>query len=139
MVTRALACAQKKAEQEQATIVWVDEAGFYLLPMAVRTWAPRGQTPVLRVKLTRDHLSAISGITLDGRLFMQVRRASYDAVAVVAFLRVLLRKIRGKILLSLRWLADPSSARDQGLTQARGRETAAVRAITGVCTRSQSR
>src|SRR5947209_20464774 len=41
--------------------------------MAVRTWAPRGQTPVLRVKLTRDHLSTISGITLDGRLFMQVR------------------------------------------------------------------
>jgi hypothetical protein len=31
-----------------------DEAGFYLLPMAVRTWAPRGQTPILRVKLTRD-------------------------------------------------------------------------------------
>ena len=99
MVARALARAQKKADEEQTTIVWVDEAGFYLLPMAVRTWAPRGQTPVLRVKLTRDHLSAISGITLDGRLFMQVRRASYDAVAVVAFLRVLLRKIRGNILL----------------------------------------
>ncbi len=26
--------------------------------MAVRTWAPRGQTPVLRVPLTRDHLIA---------------------------------------------------------------------------------
>ena len=99
MVTRALARAQKKAEEDQATIVWVDEAGFYLLPMAVRTWAPRGRTPILRVKLTRDHLSAISGITLDGRLFLQVRRASYDAAAVVAFLRVLLRKIRGRILL----------------------------------------
>ena len=56
--------------------------------MAVRTWAPRGQTPVLRVKLTRDHLSAISGITLDGRLFMQVRPTSYDAEAVVGALRV---------------------------------------------------
>jgi transposase len=67
--------------------------------MAVRTWAPRGQTPLLRVKLTRDHLSAISGITLDGRLFMQVRRASYDAEAVVGFLRILLRKISGKIVL----------------------------------------
>jgi transposase len=66
--------------------------------MAVRTWAPRGQTPVLRVPLTRDHLSAISGITLDGRLFMQVRPASYDAAAVVGFLRVLLRKISGKIV-----------------------------------------
>jgi transposase len=67
--------------------------------MAVRTWAPRGQTPILRVKLTRDHLSAISGITLDGRLFMQVRPDSYDAEAVVGFLRVLLRKIPGKIIL----------------------------------------
>ncbi len=67
--------------------------------MAVRTWAPRGQTPLLRVKLTRDHLSAISGITLDGRLFMQVRPISYDAEAVVGFLRVLLRKVPGKIIL----------------------------------------
>jgi transposase len=66
--------------------------------MAVRTWAPRGHTPVLRVPLTRDHLSAISGITLDGRLFMQVRPVSYDAAAVVGFLRVLLRKASGKIV-----------------------------------------
>jgi transposase len=79
--------------------VFVDEAGFYLLPMAVATWAVRGQTPVLRVPLTRDHLSAISGVTQDGRLFLQVRRASFDADAVVAFLRVLLRKIAGKILI----------------------------------------
>ena len=56
--------------------------------MAVRTWAPCGQTPILRVPLTRDHLSAISGITPDGRLFMQVRAVSYDAAAVVGFLRV---------------------------------------------------
>jgi len=69
------------------------------LPLAVRTWAPRGQTPLLRVKLTRDHLSTISAITLDGGLFMQVRQTSYDAAAVVGFLRVLLRKIPGKIIL----------------------------------------
>ncbi len=66
--------------------------------MAVRTWAPRGQTPVLRVKLTYDHLSSLSGITLDGRLFMQVRPASSDAAAVVGFLRVLMRKISGKLV-----------------------------------------
>jgi hypothetical protein len=77
----------------------VDEAGFYLLPMAVGTWSPIGQTPVLRVPLTRDHLSAISGVTADGRLFLQVRQVAYDAQAVVAFLRVLLRKISGKILI----------------------------------------
>ena len=65
--------------------------------MAVRILAPRGQTLVLRVPLTRDHLSAISGITLDGRLFLQVRPASYDAAAV-GFLRVLLRKLSGKVI-----------------------------------------
>lgn len=78
--------------------MFVDEAGFYLLPMTVGTWAPVGQTPVLRVPLTHDHLSAISGITPDGRLFLQVRQSAYDAQAVVAFLRVLLRKIPGKVL-----------------------------------------
>ncbi len=67
--------------------------------MAVRTWAPRRQTPVLRVKLTRDHVSAISGITLDGRLCLQLRTAAFDSAGVVRFLRVLLRKIPGKLLL----------------------------------------
>jgi transposase len=95
---RALARAQKGAHEEGATIVWVDESGFYLLPLAVRTWAPKGQTPILRVPLTRDHLSAISAITLDGRLFLQVRTDSYKGEAVVGFLRVLLRKISGKLL-----------------------------------------
>ena len=65
----------------------------------MRTWAPRGQTPHLAVKHTKDHLSAISGITLDGRLFLQVREGSYDSAAVVRFLRVLLRKLRGSIIL----------------------------------------
>jgi transposase len=98
MARGALASPQKRAEEEGATIVWVDESGFYLLPLAVRTWAPRGQTPILRVPLTHDHLSAISAITLDGRLFLQVREDSYDGEAVVDFLRVVLRQIPGKVL-----------------------------------------
>src|SRR5579885_3422255 len=75
----------KKAEHEKRTIVFVDEAGFYLLPMLVRTYAPRGHIPVLRVKLTRDHLSAIGGITPQGRLFMQMQERAYKAEDVVRF------------------------------------------------------
>jgi transposase len=60
---------------------------------------PKGCTPLLSVPLTRDHLSAISGITLDGRLFLQVRQQSYDSQRVIGFLRVLLRKIPGKLLI----------------------------------------
>ncbi|HEX8983427.1 MAG TPA: hypothetical protein VF792_11685, partial [Ktedonobacterales bacterium] len=53
----ALARPQKGADEQRSTIVWVDESAFYLLPLAVRTWAPKGQTPTLRVPLTHDHLS----------------------------------------------------------------------------------
>src|SRR5215475_11693729 len=79
-------------------MVWIDQSGFYLLPLAVRTYAPRGQTPMLWVKLTRDHLAAISAITPDGRLFMQVQDHAYRSEDVVRFLRLLLRKIKGKLL-----------------------------------------
>lgn len=80
------------------TIVWVDEAGFYLLPGRVRTYAPRGQTPVLRVPLSRDHLATISGITPDGRLFQLVREQALHGDDVVGFLRHLLRHIPGKLV-----------------------------------------
>jgi transposase len=93
-----VARARKKAAAEGRAIVWVDQSGFYLLPMAVRTWAPCGQTPVLTVPLTHDHLSAIGGITPDGRLFLQTQDHAYRSPDVVRFLRVLLRKIRGKLL-----------------------------------------
>ena len=67
--------------------------------MAVRTYAPVGQTPVLSVKLTRDHLSAIGGITTDGRLFMQTQDHAYKGPDVVRFMQGLLRKIPGKLLI----------------------------------------
>lgn len=78
--------------------MFVDEAGFYLLPMCVRTYAPVGQTPILRVPLTRDHVSAIGGITPQGRLFMQMQTDSYNSEHVISFLQMLLRKIPGKLL-----------------------------------------
>ncbi len=93
-----MACSQKKAREEKRPIVFVDEAGFYFLPMAVRTYAPCGQTPILRVKLTRDHLSAIGAISTDGKLLMQTQDHAYDAQEVVRLLRLLLRKISGKLL-----------------------------------------
>ncbi len=71
---------------------------LYLLPMAVRTYAPCGQTPVLEVPFSYDHLSVIGGITPQGRIFMQMQDHSYKGPDVVRFLRLLLREIEGKIL-----------------------------------------
>jgi len=98
-VGAALAGGQKKATDEGRVIVWVDQSGFYLLPHHVRTWARHGHTPVLRVPLTRDHRSAIAAITQNHRLVMQTQTTAYHSTDVVRFLRVLLRKISGQLLL----------------------------------------
>jgi transposase len=68
------------------------------LPGVVRTYAPRGETPILDALLTRDHLSAISGLTLDGRVLLQVREHAFRSPDVVDFLRHLLRQIPGPLL-----------------------------------------
>ena len=93
-----MAGASSKAQREQRTILFVDESAFYLLPAAVRTYAPVGQTPTLRVPLTRDHLSAISAVTPDGRLFLHVQEDPLRSDAVVRFLQQLVRQIPGKLL-----------------------------------------
>ena len=76
----------------------MDESGFYLLPFVARTYAPCGQTPVLRAPLTRDHLSVVSGVTAEGRLFTHIQEQACTGATVVDFLRQLLRQIPGKLL-----------------------------------------
>jgi len=89
---------KKKAEAEGYTIVFADESGFRLLPMLVRTWALRGQTPCLMVPLSYDHRSVMGGITLDGRLLTWQLDHACRGQDCVYFLRHLLRQIEGKVL-----------------------------------------
>jgi len=81
----------------------VDESGFYLLPARVKTWAARGAArrgllPTLHVPLTRDHLSVMSAVTDDLRLLSQVWDGAITGSGVVAFLRHILRHVKGKVL-----------------------------------------
>lgn len=66
--------------------------------MVVRTYAPVGETPIIKCRLTYDHLSAISGITPQGKLYTMVQARSFKSPDVVRFLKHLLRHIPGKIL-----------------------------------------
>jgi transposase len=93
-----VAFSQRRALKEGRTIAFADQSGFYLLPMVVRTYAPVGKTPILREKLTRDHLSAMSAITLDGKLYMTEQERAFSGEDVVRFLKHLLRQIPGKLL-----------------------------------------
>jgi transposase len=93
-----VAFPQKRALKEDRTIVFCDQSGFYLLPMVVRTYAPVGKTPILHEHLSRDHLSAMSGITLEGRLYMLEQERAFKGEDAVRFLKHLMRQIPGKLL-----------------------------------------
>jgi len=61
----------KKRLIDAGYIVFVDEAGFMLEPVFRRTWAPRGQTPILKINRPHDRISVIAAITIrrEDRLF----------------------------------------------------------------------
>jgi transposase len=106
MENRTLARVEKKAAQEGRTIVFIDESGFYLLPLLVRTYAPRGCTPILKECLSYDHLSTIAAVTPSGRLFLKTYAHSITSHEVVAFLKQLGRLIPG--LLLVMWGGSPT-------------------------------
>jgi transposase len=90
---------QKGADAQPQTILFIDESGFYPLPSVVRTYAPIGQTPILREWRTRDHLSAISAISPEGKLYFHCQDQAMDSGDVVAFLDHLLREVPGRLVL----------------------------------------
>jgi transposase len=75
-----------KARRERRALVFVDESGFYLLPAVVKTYAPKGQTPILDEWQTRDHLSVMGGVTPQGKVYSLVRPKSLNGLHAIEFL-----------------------------------------------------
>jgi transposase len=65
----------------------------------VRTYAPVGETPILRHTLSHDHLSVIGAVGLHGTLYFQVYEDAIRSAEVIRFLKHLLRHIPGKLLI----------------------------------------
>ena len=100
-----MATDQKKARDERAHIVLIDESGFFLNPLVRRTWAPKGHTPLLTgFGRHRDKVSTIAAISVAPirrriGLYFQTDRETYvDTTAVSSFLQNLLRHLRGKVI-----------------------------------------
>ncbi len=74
-----------------------------MIPNVVKTWAPRGQTPVHRHRYRRDKISVISGISVSPQrhrlnLYYQLWFHNIGQLEVCEFLRHLLRHLRGPII-----------------------------------------
>jgi DDE superfamily endonuclease len=80
--------------------VFQDESGFSLLPPVRATWAPRGQTPVLRHRFSWKRLSMASALAYqpDGSqpaLTFQIKAGSYNTGSLIGFLEDLRQHFAG--------------------------------------------
>lgn len=85
-----------------AHLAFLDESGFMLTPTVRRTWAPRGNTPVLDCWDRRDRLSAISCVTVSpriARLNLHFRLLPHNVHGedIVEFLQHLRRQMHGPL------------------------------------------
>jgi transposase len=94
---QALAGAKKNASAQRRVIVFVDESGLSERPTRVRTWAPRGHTPVLQYCFNWHQLSVIAGVTFY-RFYFRLFPGTIKGPQVIEFLRALRRQIKRKLL-----------------------------------------
>ena len=87
----ALAATEKRARRQNALIVFEDESGVSLLPPVRATWAPRGQTPVLRYHFVWKRLSIAGALVYepdgsDAHLVFELRPGAYNTATLIEFL-----------------------------------------------------
>ena len=107
-----MAQGKKNARRRRAWIVFQDESGVSQRPPVRRTWAPRGETPVLSYAFNWKKLSvAIAvGFRWDFRrsgLFFETRPGSYNDGTLIEFLNDLKREFRGRRVVLI-WDGLPS-------------------------------
>ena len=78
-------------------IVFIDESGLSERPARVKTWAPKGQTPVLQYHFNWHQLSVIAGIS-SRRFYFRLFPGAIKGPQVIEFLHALGQQIRQKLL-----------------------------------------
>ena len=96
MTHEYMAKTEKKGHRRRAVMLFIDESGISLVPFAAKTWAPKGQTPVLVHPFRRSKLSMISGVTPRGKIYFRLHESAVRGLQVRMFLQQILRHLRRK-------------------------------------------
>lgn len=100
-----LASHQKKGFKLGLFLGFLDESGFSLKPPIRRTWAPKGQTPVIKTGFIRWLRRSAIGLIKskpDGsnpKLYLQIFKETIGSKEIIRFIKGLRRHIKGKMIL----------------------------------------
>jgi len=124
-----LAGGKKNSRNERAVVVFADESGLSLQPFIARTWAPRGQTPVVKHSFSWKKLSMCAALVYrwDGKpinLYFEILPGAYNGCRVADFLSSLHRELRGRKMIVI-WDGLPAhrSSEVQELLEAKSNIT----------------
>ena len=84
------------AKREGGVVLWLDEMGVRSDAAAGRSWAPVGQTPVIKRTGKRFRVNMLSAISNQGLLRFRLFVGSFNGPVFIDFLRRLLRDCDGR-------------------------------------------
>jgi transposase len=93
-----VARTKKIAARQRRIIVFIDESGLSERPCRARTWAPKGQTPILQYSFSWKQLSVIAGVTYV-RFYFRLFAGSIKGPQIIEFLKTLLAMVGQKLLI----------------------------------------
>ena len=101
MAERRVTKVKKKAIGEDYEIYYHDESTLQLCANVVKTYSPRGQTPILELQDTKgyQYVCLASSISPSGKMFYQIRNNSFKGEGIIEYLKRLLATTERKILL----------------------------------------
>ena len=100
-----------RAKAERGVIFWGDESGLRSDDVRGRSYAPRGQTPVVRPNHRRANVGLVSAVTNRGEVRWMVLDGAIKAPTLIRFLERLVRDAGRKVFLILDRLPVHRSAK----------------------------
>jgi hypothetical protein len=85
-----------RAKREGGVVLWLDELGIRSDAAAGRSWAPVGQTPVIKRTGKRFRVNMLSAVSNAGRLRFRLFTGSFTGAVFIDFLGRLLRDCGGR-------------------------------------------
>jgi transposase len=92
---------EKLAKQQGGEIHWGDETGLRSDAQHGRSYAPKGQTPVIRLSAKRASINMISTITNQGKVRFMIYQDTMNAKRLIKFLKQLIKDAGRKVFLIL--------------------------------------
>jgi len=91
----------KRAKREAAEIHWGDETGLCNDSYHGRSYAPRGETPAIKLHPRCERVNLISSVTNQGKVRFMVYKSKMNSQTLIKFLRRLIKDSDKKIFLIL--------------------------------------